>query len=49
MAVTRRTFLKGAGAGAAALAAAQVLDGPGQTLALAQDPGVFVEDFVPAT
>ncbi len=49
MAVTRRTFLKGAGASAAALAAAQLLEGPGETLAYAQGADTFVEDYVPAT
>jgi anaerobic selenocysteine-containing dehydrogenase len=50
MPVSRRTFLKGVGAGGASVAALRLLGGPGTTLVSAQEgggPAVF--DTVPAT
>ena len=50
MRVSRRTFLKGAGAGGATIAAARLLGGPGTTLVMAQEGDASpVLDTVPAT
>jgi len=50
MRVSRRTFLKGAGAGGASIAALRLLGGPGTTLVSAEEAGgPPVLDTVPAT
>jgi anaerobic selenocysteine-containing dehydrogenase len=48
MKFSRRTFLKGAGAGGAAAAASRLIDGPG-VLRADESPRRVVEDFVPTT
>lgn len=50
MRVSRRTFLKGAGAGGAVLAADRLVGGPLQTLVRAEESAVpMAEDWVPTT